>query len=84
MLQQVISNLWIRYYLEAFFEFSISCLVGRILYTKIVDEPNTNDKIAKLSATFFLGVTISFSLIVTYVVVCAGLKLSIQEENKVE
>ena len=76
LLQPVMSNLWLRYFFETFFEFSISSLVGLTLYSKIKSEPNSKDKIAKLSATFFLTITIGFTILVIFIAIVAGFKLS--------
>ena len=65
-----ISNIWIRYGLETYFEYLISCLVGLRLSKVLVTPPTRPDNFTIWSTYFFTGIVFLFPLMVAIITFC--------------
>ena len=63
----IISNMWIRFGLETYFEFLISCLVGLRLQSVLITEPTGPDKFTIGSTWFFTFLIVLFPIFVAYI-----------------
>ena len=67
-----VNNIWIRFFLETYFEFVISCLIGIRLKYVIVSKMNNSDILSQACAILFLVIIILFAIITTFVSLYRG------------
>ena len=69
------TNTWIRFFIETFLEFAISCLVGIKLLYVISGDSNKLDQVSHICAIVFLVVLGIFSVMIVYLSLVKGREL---------
>ena len=79
-----ITNIWIRFGLETYSEFLVSCLVGLRLSRVLVTPPTGPDKFTIGSTYFFTSIVFLFPLMVAIITLCLSRPYIRQEKEQRE
>ena len=82
--QSDVSNQWVRFFIETFLEFVISCLVGIKLLFLINGEANEQDHVSHKLSFMFLAIICLFSVLIVYLSLFKGKELKVIKKEIVK